>query len=79
MTGKIDNINFGKESFNYFKPNEELMKFYDNSEKVFKIEGYKYSLPIVAVIGIRLLEARAVILLVSGGGGGPFPIFSKPE
>lgn len=34
--GKIDNINFGKESFNYFKPNEELMKFYDNSEKVFK-------------------------------------------
>lgn len=47
--GKIDNINFGKESFNYFKPNEELMKFYDNSEKVFKIEGYKYSLPSIGV------------------------------
>ena len=47
--GKIDNINFGKDSFNYFVLSEDLMKFYDPEEKVFKIEGYKYSLPSIGV------------------------------
>lgn len=47
--GKDDLIEFGKNSFNYFRIDSNLMKFYDKSEKVFVVEGYKYSLPSIGI------------------------------
>lgn len=47
--GKDDLIEFGKNSFNYFKIGENLMKYYDKNEKVFIVDGYKYSLPSIGI------------------------------
>lgn len=47
--GKQDVIEFGKNSFNYFEINENTMKLYDSEEKVFIVDGYKYSLPSIGI------------------------------
>lgn len=47
--GKDDTIEFGKESFNYFNIDDNIMKYYDNDEKVFKVDGYKYTLPSIGI------------------------------
>lgn len=47
--GRNDMIEFGKNSFNYFKIDEKLMSYYNNEEKVFIVEGYKYSLPSIGI------------------------------
>jgi hypothetical protein len=47
--GKPDVIEFDKESFNYFKIEEKIMKFYNEEEKLFIIDGYKYTLPSIGV------------------------------
>ena len=47
--GKEDIIEFGKNSFNYFKINDVYLKYYNSEEKSFIIEGYKYSLPSIGI------------------------------
>jgi len=47
--GKVDMIEFDKNSFNYFRIDDNLMKFYNKKERVFVVEGYKYSLPSIGV------------------------------
>lgn len=42
-------IEFNSKHFNYFKITPELMKMYDNIDKCFKINNYKYSLPSIGV------------------------------
>lgn len=42
-------IEFSSKNFNYFKPDENLMKKYDNKEKCFNMDGYKYTLPSIGV------------------------------
>lgn len=47
--GTDDLIEFGPEYFNYFKPNEDVLKFYNSKDKQFIIDGYKFSLPSIGV------------------------------
>lgn len=47
--GKEDIIDFDSSHFNYFKIDSKVMESYDNKEKVFIIDGYKYSLPTIGV------------------------------
>lgn len=47
--GKVDKIEFDKKSFNYFKIDENIMKFYNKNERSFNIDGYKYTLPSIGV------------------------------
>jgi hypothetical protein len=42
-------IEFSSENFNYFKPNDDLMKKYDKDEKCFLIDDYRYTLPSIGV------------------------------
>lgn len=48
-SGREDIIEFSNKNFNYFKIRDEMMKKYNNEEKVFDISGYKYSLPSIGV------------------------------
>jgi hypothetical protein len=48
-TEKEDIVEFGAKYFNYFIIDDRIMKYYDNEEKVFEINGYKYSLPTIGV------------------------------
>jgi len=48
-TGHDDIIEFGHNNFNYFNINGDLMKYYDEVNQQFDIEGYKYSLPSIGV------------------------------
>jgi hypothetical protein len=47
--GKEDIVEFNSNNFNYFFIDDKLMKYYNNKEKCFEIEGYKYSLPSIGV------------------------------
>ena len=42
-------IEFGSKYFNYFNISEEMMKNYNNEEKCFIIDNYKYSLPTMGI------------------------------
>jgi hypothetical protein len=47
--GKEDIVEFGEEYFNYFKIDDATMRCYNNVDKVFEINGYKYSLPSIGI------------------------------
>jgi hypothetical protein len=47
--GKEDVVEFDSKNFNYFFINEKIMKYYNESEKCFEMEGYKYTLPSIGV------------------------------
>lgn len=42
-------IDFTENNFNYFRISDEVMKSYDNNNKYFSINGYKFSLPSIGV------------------------------
>lgn len=42
-------INFNSQTFNYFKPDEDLLKNYDSVGKLFKIDDYSFSLPSIGI------------------------------
>jgi len=42
-------IEFSSENFNYFKPDDKLMSKYDNENKCFVIDDYRYTLPSIGV------------------------------
>jgi len=46
---KKENIEFSSKNFNYFKLNIDLMNKYDNVNKQFIINNYKFSLPSIGV------------------------------
>jgi hypothetical protein len=46
---KENQIEFGPKSFNYFKLTPELEKKWNQNERVFEIDGYKYSLPSIGI------------------------------
>ena len=48
-TGKKDVIEFDHVNFNYFKIGEDIMNNYNDKEKNFFINGYKYSIPTIGV------------------------------
>ena len=48
-TGKESIIEFGHSNFNYFKIDDDLMKYYDSDNNEFIINGYRYSLPSIGV------------------------------
>ena len=48
-TKKEDIVEFGTKYFNYFTIEDKIMKYYNNKEKFFEIDGYKYSLPTIGV------------------------------
>jgi len=48
-TGKNDQIAFSENSFNYFKLDEELIEMWDQKERCFNIEGYKYTIPSIGI------------------------------
>lgn len=47
--GINDNIEFNSKYFNYFIINDELMEHYDNKNREFIINGYRYSLPSIGL------------------------------
>jgi len=47
--GKEELIIFDVKTFNYFKLNKEIIKSYDDVNKEFIINGYKYSVPCIGV------------------------------
>ena len=47
--GINDIIEFNPKHFNYFIINNELMKHYDNKNKEFIVNGYRYSLPSIGL------------------------------
>lgn len=47
--GEIEDINFDSNSFNYFKISDPLTQYYDNINKCFVVNGYKYTLPSIGV------------------------------
>ena len=44
-----ETINFDSESFNYFNIGDNIMNDYDENDKSFLIDGYKYTLPTIGV------------------------------
>jgi hypothetical protein len=46
---KSDYINFDSKNFNYFKITDELFDKWNEKERLFDINGYKYSLPSIGV------------------------------
>lgn len=48
-TGHDSIIEFGHNNFNYFNIDDGLMKYYDDVNQEFTIDGYKYSLPSIGV------------------------------
>lgn len=49
ILGKDDTIQFNHNNFNYAKLSEETMKSYNQSEKEFLIDGFRYSIPSIGV------------------------------
>lgn len=49
LSNKEKSIEFDSKYFNYFKINDKLMKKYDDIEKCFNINNYKFSLPSIGV------------------------------
>lgn len=47
--GKEDIIEFDSNHFNYFIIDDRIMKFYDKENKLFNIDGYKYTIPTIGV------------------------------
>lgn len=47
--GKDDFIEFNSNHFNYFNLTNDIMKYYDNQNKLFDISGYKFTLPSIGV------------------------------
>ncbi len=47
--GKKNKIEFSNDSFNYYNLKEEISKYYNNEEKCFDVNGYKYALPSIGV------------------------------
>lgn len=47
--GTEDNIEFNSTYFNYFHIDNKIMESYDSKDRVFMVEGYKYSLPSIGV------------------------------
>lgn len=47
--GKEDIIEFDSNHFNYFIIDDKIMKFYDKENKLFNIDGYKYTIPTIGV------------------------------
>lgn len=47
--GKKDGVEFASENFNYFKISDNLMNNYNNDDKEFVIDNYKFSLPSIGV------------------------------
>lgn len=47
--GKEDTIEFNSNHFNYFIIDDRIMKFYDKENKLFNIDGYKYTIPTIGV------------------------------
>lgn len=47
--GKESVIEFGSETFNYFKLKPDLYSLYNKYEKCFEMNGYKYALPSIGV------------------------------
>lgn len=43
------NIEFNSDNFNYFKINFDLVEKYNKKERLFEINGFKYSLPTIGV------------------------------
>lgn len=48
-SGKKEYVSFGEKSFNYFKLDEYLCDRWDAEERVFNIDGYKFSLPSIGI------------------------------
>jgi hypothetical protein len=48
-TGHESIIEFGHRNFNYFNISDDIMKYFDEVNKQFIIDGYKYSLPSIGV------------------------------
>lgn len=46
---KKESISFDEKSFNYFKMDEDLLEKWEDSERVFIIDGYKFSLPSIGI------------------------------
>lgn len=49
ILGKDDTIQFNHNNFNYAKLSEETMKSYNQNEKEFLIDGFRYSIPSIGV------------------------------
>jgi len=49
ILGKDDTIQFNHQTFNYAKLSEETMKSYNQIEKEFLIDGFRYSIPSIGV------------------------------
>lgn len=49
INSKKDFIDFDSKNFNYFKISEELFEKWNENERLFDINGYKYSLPSIGV------------------------------
>lgn len=47
--GKEDIIEFDADHFNYFIIDERIMKFYNKENRLFEIDGYKYTIPTIGV------------------------------
>lgn len=57
----LKKINFNSETFNYFKPDDDLLKNYDSKNKLFKIDDYSFSLPSIGIensISYFLIESN---------------------
>lgn len=48
-TGKNESIAFNDSNFNYFKLDEDLAEMWDRSERCFRMNGYKYTLPSIGI------------------------------
>lgn len=48
-TDSENKIEFGSKYFNYFKFNDTLLEKYNNEDRSFSINGYKYTLPSIGV------------------------------
>lgn len=49
LNNEEKSIEFSSKYFNYFKINDELMSKYNNKEKCFEINNYRYSLPSIGI------------------------------
>jgi hypothetical protein len=47
--GIEDNIEFNSSYFNYFQIDNKIMENYDSKQRVFLVDGYKYTLPSIGV------------------------------
>jgi len=48
-SNKIESIHFDQKNFNYYRISEDIMRNYDSEDKIFKLNGYTYTLPSIGV------------------------------